>query len=57
MTGKRERRCHPLDDGPVIVMAEADGYVMVRRPGRMPFVVSRRKFDQWPIWQPKEPSA
>lgn len=30
----------------VIVMARADGYYMLRRPGKMPFILSARDLEQ-----------
>ena len=38
---KRARRD---DFGPVNYMADANGYVMVRRPGSVPFVLAERKW-------------
>lgn len=34
-------------EGPVTFMAAADGYVMVRRPGCLPFVVPVRDWNEW----------
>ena len=44
---KRERRRYPI--GEIALMAEADGYVMVRRPGRMPFVLSSQSWRYLPL--------
>jgi hypothetical protein len=33
-------------DSEIRLMAEADGYVMVRKPGKMPFVRTRKEWDQ-----------
>jgi hypothetical protein len=38
--------------GPVKFMAEADGYVMARRAGCMPFVVSVTDWNRWPESNP-----
>jgi hypothetical protein len=35
--------------GRIRLMAEADGYVMVRRPRAYPFVLSRKEFDALPL--------
>lgn len=42
-----ERRRDPL--GPLRLMAEAEGYCMVRRPGCMPFVLSSQNFRYFPL--------
>lgn len=31
--------------GPIRIMAEAEGYMMVRRPGRAPFVLEKRDWN------------
>jgi hypothetical protein len=31
-------------------MVECDGYVMVRRPGAMPFIIPLKEFENMPIW-------
>lgn len=41
-----------LHEGPITVMAKADGYVMVRRPGRGPFVISVREAASLPLAPP-----
>lgn len=44
---KGERR---IDlDAVSVKMAEADGYVMVRRPGCIPYVMSKRKWEALPL--------
>ena len=40
-------RRHPSDGGEVRCMVAVDGYVMVRRPGCMPFVLALSKWDEW----------
>ncbi len=46
---RRERRAHPSDGGPVMAMAVADGYVLARRPGKLPFIVAEREWRTWPV--------
>jgi hypothetical protein len=45
MRNKAERRYDRY--GEFRLMAEADGYVMARRQGRMPFIVKRKEWDAW----------
>jgi hypothetical protein len=35
--------------GPIRLMASADGYVMVRRPGKLPFVLSNSDWVDLPL--------
>lgn len=54
MSTKRERRMMPDDHkggGEVILIAEAEaeGYVMVRRPRCIPFVVRKEVWDSWEV--------
>lgn len=44
---KGERRIDR--DAVSVKMAEADGYVMVRRPGCIPYVMSKRKWEALPL--------
>lgn len=46
MSKKSERRVDHI--GPLRLMAEAEGYVMVRRPGCMPFLMSADKWRALP---------
>lgn len=55
---KREARHHPNDLGKVVLMAEADGYAMVRRPGALPFVIASKRYAAWkPYDAAKDPRA
>jgi hypothetical protein len=45
------RRCHPVGGGPVKPMAFADGYVMARRPGCIPFIVAESEWLTWPKFE------
>ncbi len=47
MAKKRETRINA--DTRVVLMAEADGYVMVRRPGCVPFVIRADRFREMPL--------
>lgn len=42
------RRCP--ERGKLRLMATAEGYVMVRRPGCMPFVMAAKDWEKLPIW-------
>lgn len=44
MAAKRHEHRYYIN-GPIKRMAEADGYVMVRRPGCTPFILSRKEWD------------
>lgn len=48
MSKKRARRMHPNGDGPIVLMAIADRWVMVRRPGCIPFVMPLEKWNECP---------
>lgn len=39
----KERRNY--EGGPICFMAKADGYVMVRRPGCTPFILSAKEWE------------
>jgi hypothetical protein len=41
---KKEKRLHPMGDGPLVLMCWADNYVMVRRPGRLPSIYSEKEW-------------
>lgn len=43
--------------GEIRKMAEAEGYVMVRRPRYAPFVLSEREWRALPIATPKAPAG
>lgn len=47
-----ERRTDKL--GPIRCMADAQNYVMVRRPGCMPFVLARRDWLKLPLYKPEK---
>jgi hypothetical protein len=50
----RQTRRDPT--GPIRLMAEADGYVMVRRPGCLPFVLSAANWLALPLTtEPESP--
>lgn len=40
-------RAHPSDGGTVVLMAVVGNYVMVRRPGASPFVLTVKKWQKW----------
>ena len=40
--------------GVIRLMAEANGWVMVRRPGAMPFTMMRKEWDKLPTVQAAE---
>lgn len=48
-------RAHPNDGGKLRYMTQSGGYVMVRRPRCMPFVMIEKKWRNLPAYQ--EPSA
>lgn len=35
----------------IVLMARASGYVMVRKPGCMPFVMGEKEWLAMPLWQ------
>ena len=41
----------------VTFMANAKGYVMVRRPGCMPFVITEKQWLEFPLWSEFERRA
>lgn len=43
--------------GMMVLMSEADGYVMARRPGYAPFVRTRKEWDRLPKEPVKAPAA
>lgn len=43
-------KLHRLGDGPVRLMARSGGYVMVRRPGCAPFVMTEKEWAALPDW-------
>lgn len=45
---------HYMGAGPVKLMARADGYVMVRRAGCMPFVLSEGEWSALPRMEPEQ---
>lgn len=54
----QEIRHHPIDLGPVRKIAEAEGYVMIRRPGCMPTCMMAKRWQQWkPYDAAKDPNA
>ena len=52
MTKRAEARI--WKDGPIRLMASADGYVMVRRPGKLPFVLTAAEWGELPLTPPGE---
>lgn len=42
-------------NGELRLMAKADGYVMVRHPGAMPFVLPLKVWDRLPTTKPEPP--
>ena len=48
---KMMRRRHPVDGGQLKPMAFADGYVMARRPGCIPFVMTEREWQKLPEFE------
>lgn len=55
---KQEARHHPNDRGKVVLMAEAEGFVMIRRPLAQPRCMEAAKWRKWKIYDPaKDPMA
>lgn len=52
-----QHRAGSPHEGPITVMAKADGYVMVRRPGCAPFVLSVREAASLPLAPPAKRGA
>lgn len=42
-----EKVPHESDGEPCKIMAVADGYIMLRRPRKMPFVISFKTATEW----------
>lgn len=51
----RERRYD--EHGELRLMAEVDGWLMVRRPGRIPFTMRRKEWDVLPADSPPSSST
>lgn len=47
-----EYRCHPGGYGKIKLMAVADGYCMVRKPGCLPYVMSVKEWQRLPAFDP-----
>lgn len=43
-------RCYPDNGRRMKFMTQSSGYVMVRRPHAMPFVMAERKWINLPLW-------
>lgn len=55
--GERKPYCRLMPDdykggGVVRYMTAAEGYVMCRRPGLMPFIVATKDWNSWPEIKP-----
>lgn len=46
---KKNVEARILGHGPIRLLAAADGYVMARRPGKLPFVLSQKAWDSLPV--------